>query len=431
MRDLLLGFMLMGGLFAGLFSAELSVLVLNWIWFQRPYDFSWGAWTTWPWFQLALLVAILSNLFRGKLRPRMNSLLFVYLLIMCVVTMSTLMAFNGARAMRLYTTFAPSMWLGPILIFAIVSDLGLLKKVIWVVVGGVGINACKTGAVLTLAGGGHLTDQISGFVGDNNVFGLVLCLVVAMLIGLRKTIPDRRLVIYGFYSAIVLIAMCIIYTQSRGALISLGIIFLVSNVLSGKKFKGALIATVVLTAGYMLIPAENFERMGTLRNIESDDSAMGRVENWRLSFQEAVRNPMFGVGPDNHIPYNRSLGVGVQVRVAHSVYFQVMGELGFLGFTLYMIFVFMAIGMLWRSWRYLKGVARQHPDLAWAEDLCFWTFCGYIGYSVGAGLLNMFYIEFPWYVVFYMSMLMPFVQKEIKSRSLVTQAGPTQIEKFS
>ena len=106
----------------------------------------------------------------------------------------------------------------------------------------------------------------------------------------------------------------------------------------------------------------------------------------------------------------------MQVRVAHSVYLQVLGEQGFPGLALYLMFVFMGLWTLFRTWRTMIPVVKIHPDLTWVRDTAFWMVCGYVGYSLGAGLLNMLYIEFPWYAIFYGSMLRPLAILELEKR---------------
>ena len=283
-------------------------------------------------------------------------------------------------------------------------------------VGGIGFNALKYGVALASSGGAHLVDQIPGFVGDNNVFGLVLCLVIAALLGLRSTLSNTRSVRAIFFIALVFVILCVVYTKSRGALLTLGVIFLSAGFLSGRPIRGVLMILIVSAIGYAMVPTDYFDRLSTLKEVESDVSAMGRVENWRLSWREAQEFPLLGVGPDNHMIYNLSSHVDVQVRVAHSAYFQVLGELGFVGLALYLAFVITAVVTLFGTWRYMKGVAQRYPDLAWARDLSFWMTCGYAGYLAGSALLNMFYIEFPWYIAFYGCMLRPLVNLELEKR---------------
>jgi putative inorganic carbon (hco3(-)) transporter len=308
-----------------LLSAQASVLVLNWIWFQRPYEFSWGFWNTQPMFTAALAVAILSNVMRGQFRPKVTPLLAIYLMLMLWLTLSAAFAYNQSHAWGFFQIFMPSMWVSPIVMFAVIHDLRLLKLVFWVAAGGLGLNAAKVGLSVTLSGGGHLTQQVAGFVGDNNVFALVVCFVVALLIGLRSTLPEKRIVRALFWVLIGLALLCVVYTRSRGAYVALGAIFLTSSLLGPKPLRHSLAVITVAAIGYWLLPDENFDRLSTLRDVRADDSAMGRVENWALAWNMTLANPIFGVGMDNHIPYNREVvRPDVQVRVAHSVYFQVL-----------------------------------------------------------------------------------------------------------
>lgn len=418
MRDLFLGVAIPATLVWALFSAQGSILVLNWIWFQRPYDFSWGFWNSMPLFQIALAIAILSNLLRGQLQPKFPPVLVVYVLFLVWITLSTAFAFNSNLAWEYYRTFLPSMWVAPLVLFATIHDLRLLKWVLWVAAGGIGFNAAKTGVSLSLAGGGHLTDQISGFVGDNNVFGLVLCLVVATLMGLRTDLPRKWWVQSAFYGFIAAIVLCIIYTKSRGALITLGLLFSLASLFGPRAIRSLLALFAIAAIGYWIVPQGYFDRLDTLSELKSDVSAMGRLENWTLAWEAALRNPLLGVGPNNHIAYNHALFPEVQVRVAHSVYFQILGELGFVGLFLYlwfMILVFRSFGGALRGAR--LGQA-DSADIILVRSLAFWLLCGFAAYSVGAGLLNMLYIEFPWYVAFYGSMLSRLSAQQAPTSSL-------------
>ena len=424
MRELALNAVVGAALLLALYSAPGSVLVLNWIWFQRPGDFSFGTLSTMPLFTIALGIAVVSNVARGQFHLRFPPLLVVFVAFLCWITLSAVYAYNSEQAWLAYRRFLPSMWLAPIVLFATIHDLRLLRWTLWVAAGSVALTAVKTSAILTAQGGSYLTQQISGFVGDNNVFGLVLCLVMAMLMGLRTTLPAKRWVRGMFFGSLALVLLCIVYTRSRGAFASVGIILFVGSIFSDRPIRNVFLLFVLAVGAYLAIPSEYFERLSTLENLSADESAQGRFENWELAWRSALENPIFGVGPENHMVYNRALRSGVTIRVAHSVYFQVLGELGFIGLGLYLLFVCMGLTTLYRTWRAMIPVAVSHPDLAWVRDTAFWLTCGYIGYIFGSGLLNMLYIEFPWYAVFYGTMLRPLVERELAARQAATQGSP-------
>jgi probable O-glycosylation ligase (exosortase A-associated) len=424
LRDLILTIVIPLAFCWAFTSGPRAVLVLVWVCFQRPQDFSYGVWEGKPVFQLALLIALASNFFHGTLRFKITPLLAVMMALLTWLTISTQFAFDVDHARDFYRAFVPSLWAMPIVLTATIHDLKLLKHVIWVAAGSIAVNATKAGISLTAGGGAHVTEQISGFVGDNNVFGLVLCLVVGIVIGMRNTIPEKRWAKIALYGALAANVICIIYTKSRGALLTLGVISFVASWKGGKFLKSMGIMLLVVGAGLLVVPGEYFDRLGTLKNVSADESAMGRVENWGLAWNEAAANPLFGVGPDNHILYNRAKGAEVTLRVAHSVYFQTLGELGFPALFLYITFVLMAIGAAARAWRATVPIAKKYPDLAWTRDVSFWMMCSFVGYVFGAGFLNMFYIEFPWTAMILGGLLLPMVMQEVKRRETEKLATP-------
>ncbi len=424
MRELVLNIAVAAALALGLFSAPGSILVLNWIWFQRPGDFSFETLSTLPLFTMALGIAIVSNVARGQFRPRFPPLLVVYLALLFWITLCAVYAFDEDQAWVAYRRFLPSMWLAPIVLFATIHDLRLLRWTLWVAAGSLALTAAKTSAVLTAQGGAYLRDQISGFVGDNNYFGLVLCLVVAVLMGLRATLPKRWWVQSLFFGAIALVLLCIVYTRSRGAFASVGIILLSGSIFSGRPIRNVLLLVILAAGAYLAIPSQYFERLSTVGNLSLDESMTGRFENWDLAWQTALENPIFGVGPENHMAYNRALRPYVELRVAHSVYFQVMGEFGFVGLGLYLLFVWTGLGALYKTWRAMIPVVDSNPDLAWVRDMAFWLTCGYIGFIFGSAFINTLYIEFPWYAIFYGAMLQPLVNRELAARQGAAQVSP-------
>jgi probable O-glycosylation ligase (exosortase A-associated) len=394
-----------------------------WIGFQRPHDFSWGLWKELPVWQIAFCVAVMSNLLHGQLRLRFPTLLVVYLLLVSWIALSCSFAFLPTRSWWFFSTYMLPLALGPILTFAVIGDLKLLKWVLWVSAGGLGINALKTGLSLSLDGGAHITEQIQGFVGDNNVFGLTLCMAVGVLLGLRRTLPRRRSVHVLFSAALVFIVLTIIYTKSRGALLSLVLILGVGSVLSPRPIRNLAVLVLVCAITYLVVPDEYFLRLGTLADVSSDESAQGRLDNWALAWEAAVSHPFFGVGIGNHMPYHLANSAETHVRVAHSIYFQLLGEAGFPALILYLLFVTLALRTMYSTWRWARTIARDHPDLSWVRDVAFWLTCSYIGYLFGSALLNMLYIEFPWYAVFFACMLRPLTEAELRSRAAASRSS--------
>ena len=420
MRDLILTLLIPAVFAWGLTSSRRSLYVLTWMCFQRPQDFSTNFIAGLPLFQVALLLALVSHVLRGDFQLRLSGTLALQVLFLLWVTVTTVFAFNAEHAWEFYLVYVPSLLAMPVIYMATIRDLATLRAVIWIAAGSIALNGAKVGLAYALSGGGIITTQISGFVGDNNVFGLVLCVVVAIVYSLRTTLPHKPWLLWALRAGLVLNVLCILFTKSRGALLTLLIIGSIAALKSGRAVRNVSALLMACIVMYAALPSSYFDRVETLGDVRADASAMGRLENWRLSLDEALENPLFGVGPDNHMLYNQAKGTDVVIRVAHSVYFQILGENGFPGLLLYLLFLVTSIGSLYRCWRLAQEAQVLRPELRWVEELSFAMLCAFVAYCFGAGLLNMLYIEFPWDVLLLGSMLLPLLRAELKKGA---QAG--------
>ena len=83
------------------------------------------------------------------------------------------------------------------------------------------------------------------------------------------------------------------------------------------------------------------------------------------------------------------------VIVAHSIYFQILGEHGYIGLLLYIIF--------WISTYSLAGkIIKQTAtitNLNWANSLASMAKVSLIGFSVGGAFLSLAYWDLPFYIM--------------------------------
>lgn len=159
------------------------------------------------------------------------------------------------------------------------------------------------------------------FLGDGNDFALSLNIVVPFgLFGLfqAKKFGSRVMIVAG----LVFLVLGIIATQSRGGTIALACVGLYYWIRSGKKLGMALVAGAGLVAIIALAPPAYFTRMNSIAD-HTDGSAQGRIKSWKLAWSLALQNPLLGIGAGNTPFLGR--------QNAHSIYFQILGELGFPG----------------------------------------------------------------------------------------------------
>ena len=176
----------------------------------------------------------------------------------------------------------------------------------------------------------------------NDPNDLALILLFPLAFALARVFYRR-----GVFDAMVaagmaaLLIMAIVFTESRGAL--LGVLAVVA-VLFLQRFKNLFLpALVILAIGSVLaVSALNLSSRGSLYvGGELEGSAGHRVEAWKTSINMAVANPLTGVGAGNFNEYYRTYTNYWRNREMspHSMWFEVLAELGFVGLGLFIAMI--------------------------------------------------------------------------------------------
>lgn len=280
---------------------------------------------------------------------------------------------------------------------------------LWSVVFSVGFFAALEGLKFLGSGGGHKIEGLPGHVlGDRNELSVAFVILLPICYYLLTEFGKRSHIIkWGMLGLMGLIVMSIIGTQSRGGMIALTGLFIYMFIKSDRKIPLAILAGVLIFVASYFISEEWAQRMDTIGNANKDDSFMGRVVAWKLSFIVAVHNPIFG-GGFKVIEYWPNWQALTQefdsfpffytgearpdpkgTHAAHSIYFQLLGEHGFAGLAIYLSFIVVAF----RKAGNLSRRARQHVETAWMGmlgtmlQLCIYSFC------LGAAALSFAYFD--------------------------------------
>ena len=278
----------------------------------------------------------------------------------------------------------------------LVTDRKRLEGLVWVITLSLAYYGVKGGIFTILHGGVHrVQGPASTFIEGNNEMGLALIMTVPLLRYLHLQVQNKliRLLVA---TSMVLTGLAAIGTQSRGALLAAVAMSSLLWLKSRNKVTTAfyIIAAVGLIAAIM--PQEYWARMNTIKTYEQDASAMGRINAWHTAFNlakdritgggfETFRAPTFEqYAPD---PNN--------VHDVHSIYFEVMGEHGFIGFGLFVL-----IGLLawWTGSRVIRE-CRKDPDRKWAADLAAMTQVSMIGFATGGAFLGLAYFDYYYHLV--------------------------------
>ena len=162
--------------------------------------------------------------------------------------------------------------------------------------------------------------------------------------------------------AIPLLGLCvwtIVLTGSRASYITLGLLAIL-YALSSKQRVAAVLAVVVLAGAlWAVMPAQYQDRLKTVNDLAEDESYQGRVAAWHAAWDLFKSNPLTGVGATMFID-SRGAASGHWLNV-HSLYFQVLAELGLLGTFAFGLFIFSIFQQNQRMRRELEK-SRDHPQ---------------------------------------------------------------------
>ena len=250
----------------------------------------------------------------------------------------------------------------------------------------------------------------------NNEFGVSLIMVLPLVFYQWQLATNRHLrrglMVMGF-----LLGLAVILTYSRGAVLGVSAMAAVLWLKSRAKIPAAFLILAVAVFAYSFAPEQWFGRMNTIENYEGDSSAQRRLWIWQVSLKIAEAHPLLGGGflvthwPDatNSVLVHTDLPrmeVGV---AAHSIYFDVLSEHGWVGLVL-----FLMIGAYsWLNCSWLIRRSRNRPELAWANVLGKMGQAVLAGFWVGGAFQSLAYFDEYWGLLFIFDAARRVVAREI------------------
>jgi probable O-glycosylation ligase (exosortase A-associated) len=232
---------------------------------------------------------------------------------------------------------------------------------------------------------------------------------------LLKRVPER-LLRWGFGIGALLCAASAIGSQSRGALLAIVAMGTVLWWRSHSKLKIGLLVLLAVLVALPMLPDSWFERMDTIRTYQEDDSALSRLNAWQTAINIANdRITGAGYATANKVVFGMysPRGADQWIFVAHSIYFQVLGDHGYIGLAIYLSLWFATYFGAGRIARLVK----PHPDLAWAAALMNMCKVSLVGYAVGGAFLSLAYWDMPYYLTVIVSATGLLVRSQLQQQA--------------
>ena len=405
---------MIGAIPVALFHPIYGVYLWIWISVMNPHRLTWGFAFDQP---FALYTALVTLVGLAIAAPTIALILF-------------LIWISLGYPSAFYPEGSYDMWikvmkiqLMTVVAVALLIEREQVQRLVWVLVISLGFYGVK-GGLFTLKNAG--TFKVLGpegtFIEGNNEIALAIIIVIPLMWYLFE-VTSTRWIKFGLVAAMVLSALAALGSYSRGALVAISAMSVAIWWYSKRK---ALLGSLLLVAGPLLVafmPSLWEARMATISNYEVDSSAMGRINAWRMAWNLATDHPFFGGGFDiyNAAIFDQYAPVPTDIHAAHSIYFQVLGEHGFVGFFLWLL-------IWWFTWRTAAWIRRNSTlsgETRWAYHLAAMSQVSLIGFFVGGAFLSLAYFDLPYYIMVALVATKWILERENKSSPMIVPKGLT------
>lgn len=392
MRDLLLIAIVIWGLFKTLGRPHIGVYLWTWFSLMNPHRLTWGVAYSLPFAQI-IGIATLIGLLTGNKEKRLKVLApetTILIMLIIWVCITTIFAVNQAGAQQELERFLKIQIFILISIY-LISDRAKLNGFIWVIALSIGFYGIKGGIfTIATAGGARVWGPSGSFIGGNNEIALAMLMTIPLMRYLQLNTENKYLR-WGLLGAMLLTAFSVLGSQSRGAFLGIIVIGIFFWFKSPHKIGSTAIVGIVAAIILMFMPQSWWDRMNTIETYEQDKSAMGRINAWWVAFNTA-NDSITGGGANMFIPsmFHQYAPNPWDVHDVHSIYFEMLGEQGWIGLTLFLSLIIYT----WLRCNKIAKLAKNKPELKWANDLALMLQVSLIAYATSGAFLGLAYFDY-------------------------------------
>ena len=387
MRDLFIAAILFFWVPFALFKPHMGVLLWDWISHMNPHSTGHGFASTFPFLDFVAALTFAGFAISGdeKKLPAHPIILMITLFFLWTVV-TTFAGFNYDYSMGKLVRFIKVI-LFAILTITIMQSPARLKAFVGVMTLSLLWIGVKGGLFTVLTGGAGMVQGAGGMMGDNNQLAVAMAMTVPLALFWGQ-FPPRPWMKWPAYASAFLTAICVVGTTSRGGTAALVVTGIALFAKSRQKLTTLAIIIPLVAVIFSVMPDSYFAKLETAENATEDSSFRNRVVMWKFATNLADENPIEGGGFS--VFFNRRalelyLPYGSKIFNAHSIYFEVLGEHGYLGLLLFLTMIFTG----WFAASRCYNTYKQYEETAWIAGLCNAVRVSMIAYCAGGALLNM------------------------------------------
>lgn len=391
MRSLLLAVIIFAVLPIMFFEPFVGVLMWSWVSFMSPMRLVFGFADAVPFALIIAVTSVAGWVFGGRRRVPLDATMVLIVAFMVTYTVSTFFALVPDLAWPKWWEITKSFLFFFITAALLVNRIRI-HALVWIMVIAVGFYGVKGGIFTLLTGGNYrVSGPVATMIGDNNHIACALVVLLPMMNYLALQ-SGQNAVRLGVRIAMALCIMAVLASYSRGAFLALGAMVVFLWLYSHHKLVTGVAIALVLSLAINFMPQQWADRISTIETYQQDRSATSRIDIWRAAAKIALARPLVGGG--FMAPYSQEVvsryDPGTEARAVHSIWFEVLGETGLIGFGLWSAIAVLAL----INCRVILRRTVSVPELKWANDLARMLLASLIGYFVGGSFLSLPYWDF-------------------------------------
>jgi probable O-glycosylation ligase (exosortase A-associated) len=400
MRDIILTAFIFGSLPFILRRPQLGVAMYIWISVMNPHRLTWSFAYDMGFASIVAVATLMGTFFSKDLKPPpMNAPMIALILFGAWTGVTTVFALHPQPAYELWARLMKTLVMA-CLIPMLFHDKKDLRLLVWVLVVSIAYYGTKGGIWTLITGGSaRVYGPPGSYIEDNNYLAVAIIMMIPLMRYLQLTSVSRP-VRWALGFMMLCCAVAVLGTYSRGALlavIAMGVLLWWKG-----KQKVPLLIVGLLAVPFALtsMPEKWHQRMETIKTYREDGSANRRLNSWGTMWNLAKDRPAVGGGFEvatREVYARYAPDPSVPPQVAHSIYFQALGEHGFVGLALYLLL----LASLWRKAMLIIRAVREPPDgeLAWAREFALMAQVTLVGFAVGGAFLSLVNYDVPYYLV--------------------------------
>jgi probable O-glycosylation ligase (exosortase A-associated) len=410
MRDLFIAFIIFGSVPIILMRPYIGMVMWYVVSLMNPHQMAYGFVTSMPVAMISGGATLLGFVaFREQKRFPVDNTTAMILAMMVWITVSSAFSIMPELAWADWNR-SIKMFGMTLLMIPLLTNRQRLNGVLWAIVISIDIYGVRGGLFTLIVGnGGRVSGPPETMLGDNNQLAAALIMILPLLRYLHTQAADRYVRI-GVMVAMGLTIISVFGSYSRGALIGLAVMFL--WMLRSSRHKAAILLAavfgVVMLAAVM--PESWYARMNTIETYNDDDSATGRLDAWKFAFRLALQRPLVGGGfrvyADSPL-FAQLVPEGAHARAFHSIYFEALGEHGFIGLAIFLAI----IGAGFLKCAQLRKETRNDPQRTWVYELASMTQVSIVGYAASGAFLELTFLD-----LFYAIVILPTLAANVMVR---------------